>query len=172
MALLEHLALFFERGGWVLWAILVASTAMWVILLERVWFLRFRARAQAERLVAQWRVRQPAAGFAREVVREALTERYAQSVLRRFGLLTALAGVLPMLGLLGTVSGMIQTFEVMTLYGGGNARGMAAGISEALYTTMAGLLTGLVGVYLASHLDSWAQGRLRDFNHRLVETRA
>ena len=62
--------------------------------------------------------------------------------------------MLPLLGLLGTVGGMIQTFEVMTVFGSGNVRGMADGISQALITTMAGLMTALAGMYFAGDLNS------------------
>ena len=55
-------------------------------------------------------------------------------------------------GLLGTVTGMIKTFEVMTAFGTGNVRGMADGISQALITTMAGLMTALAGMYFAGDL--------------------
>jgi biopolymer transport protein ExbB len=64
---------------------------------------------------------------------------------------------LPMLGLLGTVSGMIQTFDVMTVFGTGNARGMAGGISVALITTMGGLLTALSGLYFSTQLTQRAE---------------
>ncbi|CAE7314307.1 exbD2 [Symbiodinium pilosum] len=65
-----------------------------------------------------------------------------------------LTAILPLLGLLGTVIGMIKTFEVMTAFGSGNVRGMAEGISQALITTMAGLMTALAGMYFASDLDN------------------
>ena len=60
---------------------------------------------------------------------------------------------LPMLGLLGTVDGMIQTFDVLTVFGTGNARGMAGGISVALITTMGGLLAALSGMYFSTQLE-------------------
>jgi biopolymer transport protein ExbB len=60
---------------------------------------------------------------------------------------------LPMLGLLGTVDGMIQTFDVLTVFGTGNARGMAGGISIALITTMGGLLAALSGMYFSTQLE-------------------
>jgi biopolymer transport protein ExbB len=58
-----------------------------------------------------------------------------------------------MLGLLGTVDGMIQTFDVMTVFGTGNVRGMAGGISVALITTMGGLLTALSGLYFTTQIE-------------------
>lgn len=166
----EDMLVFFDRGGWVLWAILLVSSLMWIVIVERAWFLRFGAADLAAELSAYWRGSHSRGGYARETLRAALVERFAQAVEQRIGLLNSLATVLPMLGLLGTVTGMIRTFEVMTMFGSGNARGMAAGISEALYTTMAGLMTGLAGAYLASHIDGWAQNRLRHFSHRLAES--
>lgn len=58
---------------------------------------------------------------------------------RHLGTLAVLGGIAPLLGLLGTVTGMIRTFELVTLFGSGNARILSQGISEALVTTMAGL---------------------------------
>jgi len=55
----------------------------------------------------------------------------------------ALAAVAPLLGLLGTVGGMIQTFQAIRLYGAGNAQALAAGISQALITTETGLLIAI-----------------------------
>lgn len=59
---------------------------------------------------------------------------------RHLGTLAVLGGVAPLLGLLGTVTGMIHTFELVTLFGSGNERILSRGISEALVTTMSGLV--------------------------------
>jgi len=83
--------------------------------------------------------------------------------------LQALVGILPLLGLLGTVSGMIKVFEVITVFGSGNTRGMASGISEALVTTMAGLFTALSGLYFVSDLERRAENAARRFEAELVE---
>jgi biopolymer transport protein ExbB len=58
---------------------------------------------------------------------------------RHLGTLAVLGGIAPLLGLLGTVTGMIHTFELVTVFGSGNERVLSQGISEALVTTMAGL---------------------------------
>lgn len=67
-------------------------------------------------------------------------------------LIGALVQVLPLLGLLGTVEGMIQVFTVLASHGSGNIRGMAGGISTALVTTMAGLMTSISGFYFVNDL--------------------
>ncbi len=65
--------------------------------------------------------------------------RETQMLERGFGIIKALASIAPLLGLLGTVVGMIETFQAITLFGAGDARVMAGGISQALVTTMLGL---------------------------------
>lgn len=67
--------------------------------------------------------------------------------LRVIGTLTSLA---PLLGLLGTVSGMITTFNVMTIFGTGNAKAMSGGISEAMITTQFGLVVAILGLFCNS----------------------
>ncbi len=63
-----------------------------------------------------------------------------------------LAGVAPLLGLLGTVGGMIATFAVISQFGTGNAKALASGISEALITTQTGLIVAVPGMFLANYL--------------------
>ena len=58
----------------------------------------------------------------------------------------------PLLGLLGTVTGMIEVFDVMAISGSGNARSMASGVSRATIPTMAGMVGSLSGVFTATWL--------------------
>ncbi len=71
---------------------------------------------------------------------------------RYLALITILAGIAPLCGLLGTVTGMINTFDIISVFGTGNAKAMAGGISEALITTQAGLLVAIPGLYLSNFL--------------------
>lgn len=66
------------------------------------------------------------------------------------------AAVAPLLGLLGTVVGMIATFQALTLFGTGDPKLMAGGISQALVTTMLGLIVAIPLVFLHSILTSWS----------------
>jgi biopolymer transport protein ExbB len=68
------------------------------------------------------------------------------------GTIKLLAMVSPLLGLLGTVSGMVKTFVVIAEFGTGNARALASGISEALITTQTGLVVAVPGLFMASFL--------------------
>ena len=65
-----------------------------------------------------------------------------------------LAAVAPLLGLLGTVIGMIETFQAITLFGTGDPKLMADGISQALVTTMLGLITAVPLLFIHNQLDT------------------
>jgi len=91
-------------------------------------------------------------------------------VLRRYlGALAVFGAVAPLLGLLGTVTGMIHTFQLVTIFGTGDAKMLSGGISEALVTTETGLAIAipvlLVHAFLARRVDNMA-GRLE---HSVVE---
>ena len=68
-----------------------------------------------------------------------------------------LIALCPLLGLLGTVTGMIQVFDVMAITGTGNARAMASGVSMATIPTMAGMVAALSGLYFGARLQHHAQ---------------
>ncbi len=76
---------------------------------------------------------------------------------RHLGMLAVLGGVAPLLGLLGTVTGMIHTFQLVTLFGSGDARLLSGGISEALVTTETGLIIAVPVLLVQAGLARWAR---------------
>jgi biopolymer transport protein ExbB len=66
--------------------------------------------------------------------------------------IAVLASIAPLLGLLGTVLGMIETFDVIAIFGTGNAKALAGGISVALVTTQTGLLIAIPGLFVSGLL--------------------
>ena len=157
-----------ESGGLLMWPILFASIVSMAIIIERFWSLQQR-RIAPKYLVAQvWQWAKSnhldsqriqiiksssplgnilSAGLinrskTREIMKESIEEvgRYEAHSLERFlNTLGTIASISPLLGLLGTVIGMIKVFAVITTHGVGDASILAAGISEALLTTAAGL---------------------------------
>jgi biopolymer transport protein ExbB len=104
-------------------------------------------------------------GMAETELRRLLSEKLALSLYgleRHLPLIRVMAGAAPLLGLLGTVSGLIHTFQVMTEYGNGNAVLLAHGISEALIATQSGLLLAIVLILLGQRLEGrvhWLQNQ-------------
>lgn len=102
----------------------------------------------------------------RRVLEEALFEKLVvvKPRLERFLPFLALtAAAAPLMGLLGTVLGIIKTFKAMALYGTGNAKSFSAGISEALITTAEGLVVAIPILVIHGMLKSYAKGRFSEF---------
>ncbi len=161
-----------SAGGVVMIPLGLCSVLAMAIIIERFWFLR-RERVSPKHLVAQvwsWskkgqiskknlqvlRTHSPlgvilTAGLlnhrhGREVMKESIKDAGHRVVLeleRFVDILGTIAAISPLLGLLGTVIGMIRVFAVITTQGVGNAGALAGGISEALMTTAAGLVIAI-----------------------------
>ena len=96
-------------------------------------------------------------GHIEDIVTESMLNE--SSSLDRFGsFIMVIAAVAPLLGLLGTVSGMIATFDIITEHGTGDPKLLSGGISEALVTTMFGLIVAIPLLLLGNLLSSWANG--------------
>lgn len=163
MFALEPWLEFFERGGYVLWLILIASCLMWMLILERYWYVTTTAPRRHVEIMAQWRSEAPQASVSREWFRQGLVTDFRAQLHHQMPTILVLTALLPLLGLFGTVGGMIKTFNAITLFGAGNVRGMAAGISQATLPTMAGLTTALSGIYFSNNL----QERVVSVQHKL-----
>jgi biopolymer transport protein ExbB len=88
---------------------------------------------------------------------------------RGLGALATIVGGAPLLGLLGTVLGMIQIFGVVATAGSGLAEGLAAGIAQALITTAAGLIIAIPALFTHSYLEARAVGILSEVEAKIVE---
>lgn len=102
----------------------------------------------------------------RRVLEEAIFEKLVtiKPKLDRFLPFLALtAAAAPLMGLLGTVLGIIKTFQMMALYGTGNAKSFSAGISEALITTAEGLIVAIPVLIIHGMLKSYVKGRFSEF---------
>ena len=150
---LFNIELLLESGGLVLWLILLTSLLMWTLIIERYLFVYLIYPSQVKKLIADWQQRADKGSWYAHQIRHGMIAESSMLLKRYLMSIKTLIVALPMLGLLGTVGGMIQTFDVLTVFGTGNARGMAGGISVALITTMGGLLAALSGMYFSTQLE-------------------
>ncbi|QFY88752.1 MotA/TolQ/ExbB proton channel family protein [Magnetovirga frankeli] len=168
--LLDHgdLRGFLELGGPVLWLVIGAGFLMWLLIIERAIYLAFGLARDSQRLRAIWQARAEHRSWqARQIRRELLAELELRSASGKhlIGTLIALA---PLLGLLGTVTGMLEVFDVMAQTGTANARAMAGGISRATLPTLAGMVMALAGLYFNALLGSWERRSLRRIRFRVL----
>ncbi len=144
---------FIELGGDVLYAIAFTLVLMWTFILERLWYF-YRVHPNAMKgMIEQWETRADTTSWYAKRVREQLISETNVALKRNIGLIKALIAICPLLGLMGTVTGMVSVFDVMTYSGSGNARAMAAGVSKATVPTMAGMVAALSGVYFGTWLE-------------------
>jgi len=148
---------FIELGGNVLWAIMFALFLMWTFILERLWYVYRVHPARKKSILAVWETRSDTTSWYARRIREGLVSETSLALKKNVGLIKVLIAICPLLGLLGTVTGMIAVFDVMTYSGGGSARAMAGGVSMATVPTMAGMVAALSGVYFGTWLEHKAQ---------------
>ncbi|UCE87961.1 MAG: MotA/TolQ/ExbB proton channel family protein, partial [Deltaproteobacteria bacterium] len=146
-----------DRGGDVLYLILGVTFFMWTLILERQWYYRRLFPAEVRDVIETWNARQDHASWYAHQIRNLLISRLRQNLERSLLMVKTLVAVCPLLGLLGTVTGMIEVFDVMAIAGGGNVRAMAAGVSKATIPTMAGMVAALSGLYFSVSMERFAR---------------
>jgi biopolymer transport protein ExbB len=147
---LFELGQFFQTGGWVLYAILVVCVVLTTLLLERLSFRLFVYKGLKSQVKSY---ANSSADWRRKMSSICDLDL---SLKGPFPLIKTLIALCPLIGLLGTVTGMIQVFDSLALYGTGNPRIMAAGVASATLPTMTGMAVAVVGLLVNGRLQQWA----------------
>src|SRR6056300_250117 len=158
---------FMESGGPVLWWIAILVTFIWALIFERVYYFLYghdevtsdiQSKFSSMKFKSRWHENQIKARF----VSEGRT-----AISRNVQLIQICIALCPLFGLMGTVTGMIEVFQVMAFTGGGDARSMAGGVSKATLPTMAGMTTALSGVFATIYLNA-ARNREETFIKEII----
>jgi len=168
---LETIRDFMELGGDVLFIIGFLTLFMWILIVERLVYLRFGHKRLAANAQQMWEARKDHKSWNAHQIRTRLISQVSSEVERNIPLIQTCVALCPLLGLLGTVTGMVEVFEVMAISGSGNPRSMAGGVSKATIPTMAGMVAALSGVAMATYLQRKA-GRERELlaDHLVIGT--
>lgn len=148
---------FLDRGGPVLYGILLVCVFLWTLILERLWFFYRTMPNRIDDYRDSWSRRVERDSWTARQIRRYMISQFKLETQSWLSFITLLIAICPLLGLLGTVTGMISVFDVLAITGTGNARAMAAGISKATLPTMAGLLIALTGLYFKARFKRLAQ---------------
>lgn len=158
---------FLEAGGNVLFAIMIATFVMWALIVERYWYFATAFPGSVRQKVRLWEQRTDHSSWYAHKIRSAIVSELNLEASQFINTIKTLVAVAPLLGLLGTVTGMIEVFNIMAVTGSSNARAMAGGITKATIPTMAGMVAALSGLYFGTLLERRARRAVEQVEDRL-----
>ncbi|MGQ7247012.1 MotA/TolQ/ExbB proton channel family protein [Halomonas sp. V046] len=153
MPWLDPLARLIDAGGPVLVVIAFVAMLLFSVGLERWWFFRFHYRPARQALVGQWVARGDRTSWSAMTLREVWVRDLIQGLRGPLPWLRLLVVICPLLGLLGTVTGMITVFDSLSLAGTNQARAMADGVARATLPTLTGMAVSVVGLLFITRLE-------------------
>lgn len=148
----SNIAEFMSGGGQVLWWLAGIVLICWVLIIERILFLSFSYRKFKASWVNEWQQRHEHDSWYALAQKEGMLQQAHVMLTQHLDFIKVLVSLCPMLGLLGTVTGMITVFDLMSMSGSNDPKLMASGISMATLPTMAGMVAALAGMFAHSRL--------------------
>ena len=147
---LPWLADLLELGGPVLGIILFIAFTMWVLLFERLFYVYAEFPQELRLATQRWQQYRDKTSWYAQQRRKALSGALSSKLSRNFSLISTLIKICPLLGLLGTVLGMLEVFDALAATGSNNPRSMAAGVSKATVSTLGGMVVAIFGLLAIS----------------------
>ena len=152
--LLDTIMAFMNKGGDVLWIIAILVFFMWTLIIERfIYYLGGGWKSDRMTAVNAWEVRPERKSWNAKQIRSKLLSESRSVINDNMALIATCVALCPLLGLLGTVTGMIEVFNVMAVTGGGDAKSMAGGVERSTIPTMAGMVAALSGLFANTQLQ-------------------
>ena len=136
-----------DGGGPFVFFIFLSGVLMWTLVIERIWFFWRVLPGLTEEAIAKWNERSDHLSWCARQIRDAMISRLSTEMTTNLLVMRVLVPMAPLLGLIGTVSGMLEVFDSMALRGSADARTMATGVSHAMLCTMSGLAVSITGLY-------------------------
>jgi len=172
LALIDNLFPWFgdmlELGGDILLLIIIMAALMWALILERLVFMFWVFPHKQVTFAAVWQQRKQAASWHTNQLRNLLVSRVNREIGRNLELIRTIVKVCPLLGLLGTVMGMLEIFDALAVTGNNSARTTAGGVSKATVSTMAGMVVAISGLMISNYLVDKAASMKLKFQEQLA----
>jgi biopolymer transport protein ExbB len=159
---------FMNKGGDVMWLIALLSLLLWSLIFERVWYLSIGIKKEFSKARLSWSERQDKQSKLARHIQNAAMAKLDQKINLNINLIKTLILLCPLLGLLGTVTGMIAVFDVISFTNMSDVKLMASGVSKATIPTMASMVVAISGIfahaYIRKKADAGRQGIQQNFN--------
>lgn len=165
---LENVKGFIASGGPILIAIAVLTFIMWTMIFERIWFYKTAMRSMVQDILNRWEGRSERKSWGAHRIRDAMISRGRERIVANLDLIGTMTALCPLFGLLGTVWGMIEVFQVLATTGGADAKSMAGGVKQATIPTMAGMVAAISGVFGGTIVNQIASRESQILEDRLT----
>ncbi len=164
----EGLRFFMDAGGNVLWLIAALTLCMWSLIIERIMYYRSSLAGDTMTALKIWKERAERKSWYAVQIRLGLISQINERINRFLPMIRTMVALCPLLGLMGTVTGMIEVFHIMAVTGGGDAKAMAGGVSHATIPTMAGMVAAISGLFANTWITRVAESERESFETKLV----
>jgi biopolymer transport protein ExbB len=157
-----------DEGGPFVACIFGCGLIMWTLVIERAAYFALVLPGQMRAALLEWQARGEHRSWCARQIRRAMISRVNTSMSANLLLLRVLVPLSPLLGLVGTVSGMLEVFDSMAIRGSADARAMASGVSMAMICTLSGLMVSITGLYPVYYFSSRIRRETELLGDRLV----
>ena len=159
--LYEETLAFMELGGPVAWPLAIVALMMWFLIIDRFWYGFFEYPKRRQEALDAWQQRTDHTSWYAQQIRTEMISKLVVDYRGALDVLINLIAVCPLMGLLGTVMGMLEVFDTVALSGNSNVRAMASGVSQATVSTMIGMVIALSGLYFGERLRRTSESERR-----------
>ena len=156
-----------DLGGDILLLIIVLAAILWALILERFIYIKQVFPAMADNARAFWGGRSERRSWHAQQFRIFMLHKANQGLTRNIGLVKTLIKLCPLLGLLGTVLGMLEIFDAVAITGGTNPRATAGGVSKAIITTMAGMVVAISALPVMGYINRLVERKREQLSNQL-----
>jgi len=148
--------------------IFLAGVLLWTLILERYWYFSQVLPSETQQTLEAWNGSNDHSSWSARQIRKMMISRLNAAMSSNLPLMRVLVPLSPLLGLIGTVSGMMEVFDSMALRGSADARTMASGVSHAMICTMSGLAVSISGLFPVHYFNSRIRRETEQLNDRLL----
>ena len=159
----------FIRGGPVLYILFLLTALIFYILVDKYIFIFFKSKEYLTLVMKDFAQDNPPESTEYKFIQNTLISSVRRDANKNIKILDGFIGMCPMIGLLGTVYGMIEVFEVLSFLGTGNPRAMSSGVAMATIPTMSGMVITVFGLYFRQDLVSRIESISTSLNLMLKE---
>jgi len=164
----NELLVFLQTGGDVLLILFFLSIFFWTLVIEKFIYQRVVYRSAAKQLRKYWKGVKNSDSWENMQLKIAEVSKLSIALNSNLSLMRVTISLFPLLGLLGTITGMVNVFDSMSSLGT-NAKAMASGISMATIPTMAGMLLAVLGLFAYSRVDTVVKKEIRKLKDKLLK---